>query len=237
MLPPFMIPENFDIATGHISGEFTSLLDCHYQLLPEEVFAWSAFLTKWSVKVELESMTWASKILDKSMTPDLKLLVHENLDHLPPEERGGVSKFKIAIDLVIHSSQEGHDALRTWLNTFSILAYDGENVAVAGRECRAVIRALGDNLPTNLMQLLLDGFARATSTDFSGHCQMLVTILRSNMLSTTFLGSRSVNFSLSDAEKAAKLKSETFDMLKDLEGTFARLNALTKWDGVGHDGK
>ncbi len=46
MLPPFMIPENFDIATGHISGDFTSLLDCHYQFLPEKVFAWSAFLTK-----------------------------------------------------------------------------------------------------------------------------------------------------------------------------------------------
>ena len=73
------------------------------------------------------------------MSSDLKLLVHEALDQLPTEEHGGLSKFKIAIDLVIHSSQEENDALRTWMNTFSILTYDGENVAVSGKECRAVI--------------------------------------------------------------------------------------------------
>jgi hypothetical protein len=87
------------------------------------------------------------------------------------------------------------------------------------------------------MKLLLDGFVSATSTDFQGHCQMLVTILHSNMLSTTFLISRSANFSLSAEEKTAKLKSEAFELLKDLEVTFACLNALTKWDGIGHDGK
>ena len=108
-------------------------------MLPEQVFQWSKFLKRWVAKVEMKSVTWASDVLDKNMVPELKFLVHEALARLPIDEQAGVSKFKIMIDLVVHSSQEGNDALRNWLDTFSILAYDGENVAVAGTECRAVI--------------------------------------------------------------------------------------------------
>lgn len=74
-----MIPENFDVQTGQYNGQFTSLLEHFNRMLPEKAFQWSKFLKRWATKVEMESTSWASEILDKNMTSELKFLVQEDL--------------------------------------------------------------------------------------------------------------------------------------------------------------
>ena len=222
MMTPFMIPTTFDIDDpSQLSGPFRNLIDNFPNIPYEECERWQRYLHKFAANVEVESNNWAVEIMDLSMSSELKTLTHDDLDELDEGATGCVTMFKIITGHMVLRNQETIDALHEWIRIFDIRQFDGENVTSACGRCRAVIRALGDNLPANVVKNLLNGFAHATTVEFSQLCTQLATINQSNLIS---IGN------------GLTPKKKVFLILKDLERSFVEIQSLHQWVGVGHDG-
>ena len=69
------------------------------------------------------------------------------------------------IKSMVVRNQEAQDTLETYLKTFNLTAFPGENVPIAYLRLKAIARALGNNyLPKNIVQTILEGFSK-TSMD------------------------------------------------------------------------
>jgi len=225
MVTPFEIPAYFDEDDpGTVEGPFTNILLNPTAVPFEIVKAWMRFLKKYAAPVELESASWAEEIIEKSMSNELRALVHDDIEELRPEERGGVTTYRIMVQHMIMQTQEIEDALVEWLREFDIRNYNGENVPTAIAHAKAVIRALGPKLPSNAARCLLDGFARASAPEFQQLCLTLSTTLRSNVLQN-------------QTQIKMPLKRKCFDVLTDLGNLFIELRTRHKWVGSRHDGK
>ena len=221
MLGPFKIPEQFELTSPTVSGNFNSLIEHFSKFTIEEVAEWRQWLSTWAAPVELESDNWMAEIMDKSMDTALSTTVHEALAELPESARGGVTRFKLMVDEMVLVNQETLDALATWLREFDIRRFDGQNVKIASAQCRAVIRALdGHGLPDNMVRNLLSGFAFASNEEFRQQCATLLAVQRSSYLT---LGMAKQN-----------PKKVAFAIMKDLESTFAAISARKMWEGAGH---
>ena len=224
MLTPFMIPDQFDLDSGAVSGNFTNLLEDFKSVSTDTAARWMKYLRKWALPVELESDLWSAGILEKSMDSELKQTVQEGLKELDEDARGGITMFKLMVTEMVIVNQETVDQLHLWLRTFDIRSVDGQNVKVAGRQIRAVVRALdGYSLPENLIPKLLEGFAQASTAAFSNQCTMLSTIHRSTVL----------NFG---SHVGSSPKTILFKILSDIETAFASFAANKTWMGLDHDG-
>ena len=223
MLVPFMIPDEFDLSSGKVSGNFTNLLDDFKSISLETTIGWMKYLRKWALPVELESDLWTTSILEKSMDSELKQTVQEGIEELDYEARGGVTMFKLMVTEMVIVNQETVDQLHLWLRSFDLRMIDGQNVKVAGRQVRAIVRALdGYTLPENLIPTLLEGFSHSATEPFSNQCNMLSTMHRSTIM----------NFgNVNDSPKKT-----LFKILADLETSFASFAANRKWKGLDHNG-
>jgi len=125
---------------------------------------------------------------------------------------------------MVLQSQEITDALQDWLRTFDIRMFNDENVSVAATQIKAVLRALGSNIPSNAARLLLDGFENVKTPAFMQLCVTLGTTLSSSLL---------------QSQQQANMSSKElcFQMLQDLEGRFIEFRTRRKWLANGHDGK
>ena len=222
MLTPFMIPEKFDIDDPtSLSGPFTNLLVDFHKVSDERVQLWQQYLRTHAAPVELESDSWAVLILVKSMTPELKTLVNDDIQDLDKSMTGAVTMFKLVSNHMVLRNQETIDSLHEWLRGFDIRKINGENVSVASTQCKAVIRALdGFGLPANALRCILDGFAHASNESFKQLCTTLSTMNRSNIMQ--------------GMQPNLTVKQKCFLVLKDLESTYIDLSTGHKWDGVSH---
>jgi hypothetical protein len=72
------------------------------------------------------------------------------------------------INRMVVRNQEAKDALDTYLKTFDITAFPGENVPIACLRLKAVAQALGnDDLPKNIGQSILEGFSKSSTDTFN----------------------------------------------------------------------
>ena len=222
MMTPFMIPSKFDINDPSvIQGPFTSLLDDFHKIPDELAQLWQQYLCKHAAPVELESDTWAVTIMEKSMTPELKTLVFDDIQDLDSSANGAITMFKLASNHMVMRNQESIDALQDWLRNFDIRKVKGENVSIASTQVKAVIRALDDfGLPTNALRCILDGFAHASSEPFKQLCVTLSTMNRSVLMQ--------------NMQTSQTVKQKCFAVLKDLETTYIDLSTGHKWEGVGN---
>ena len=222
MLTPFMIPEKFDIDDPtSLSGPFTNILVDFHKVSDESVQLWQQYLRAHAAPVELESDSWAVLIMVKSMTPELKTLVNDDLQDLDKSMTGAVTMFKIVSNHMVLRNQETIDSLHEWLRNFDIRKINGENVSIGSTQCKAVIRALdGFGLPANALRCILDGFAHASNESFKQLCTTLSTMNRSNIMQ--------------GMQPNLTVKQKCFMVLKDLESTYIDLSTGHKWDGVGH---
>jgi hypothetical protein len=90
--------------------------------------------------------------------------VDQLFENLPKEEQGGVTYFKLIMEVAYKSSFQSMQGLLEWMKGFDIRKYDGENVAVAVTHFKAVLKALG------ALRTLLQGLLHASDKDFGKLC-------------------------------------------------------------------
>ena len=225
MRSPFMIPTSFNLDDpSSVSGPFINILEEPDRVPLEVVLEWSRFLRKFAARVEIESASWAGKIIDLSMEPELKARVHDDLEELPDDCKSGVTLFKLAWKHMVMQSQEVLDALQEYLRTWDIRTFNDENVTVACTQLKAVLRALGSNIPSNAPRLILEGFKNAKTPEFVQLCVALGTTLSSSLLQ-------------SQQQANMSIKALSFQLLQDLEGNFIGLRTQRRWKANGHGGK
>ena len=159
------------------------------------------------------------------MDPELKVCVHDDLEELSNDAKGGITTFRLMAQHMVLQSQEIIDGLLEWIRSFDIRNYDGKNVSIAIGCCKAVIRALESyGLPPNTAHNFLDGFANASTPEFVQLCVMLGTTQRLNVLQSQQQASMSV-------------KKKCFAMFIDLVMFYIESKARRKWRGAKHDGQ
>jgi hypothetical protein len=74
-------------------------------------------------------------------------------------------------------NQEARDALKTFFKTFNITKFPGKNVPTACLRLKAVAQALGENdLLTNLVRKVLEGFAKSSTKSFNKFCASQIAL-------------------------------------------------------------
>jgi len=92
MLSPFLVPRVFGVKdVTLLKGPFTNILDNFLQISIKVDMLWQQYLREHDTDVDLESVTWAVEIIDKSMTPELKTLVYNDIENLSKTEIGAVT--------------------------------------------------------------------------------------------------------------------------------------------------
>jgi hypothetical protein len=118
-------------------------------------------------------------------------------------------------------NQEARDALETYFKTFDITKFPSENVptATACHCLKAVARALGENdLPTNLVRKVLEGFAKSSTKSFNEFCASQIA-LRCESFYRIIM-------------KNTSLQNQLNDVLNDLKTSYLDLVGGKLWAGV-----
>ena len=226
MVSPFYIALNFDESnpTSANVGPYVNLLKDYEEVTLEKAKEWQRFLNKHAHAVEHESLQWAMDLMEKSMSTELKELVHDDYEQAVEDElsRGTITLFKIMTDRMVLSNQETIDAMCNYLAAFDIRNTNGQNVVVAARKIKAIIRALGPKrLPSNVMVKILTGFGHADNEVFKEQCTMLATMNRSTIAQGTLAN-------MSTMEKC-------YAVMRDLETTYLSHVASHSWGSTGHN--
>jgi hypothetical protein len=78
---------------------------------------------------------------------------------------------------MVIKNQEAKDALENYIRSFDITKFPGKNVPTACLCLKAVAGALGDNdLPTNTIRKVLEGFAKLSTTSFNDFCSSQIAL-------------------------------------------------------------
>ncbi len=97
--------------------------------------------------------------------------VESDLCSLPISRQGSLTTLCYIIKRLVAKNQEARDALEEYLKTFDIRKFPGENVPLACLCLKAVATSLGgNNLPTNVIRKLLEGFAKSAMVSFNKVC-------------------------------------------------------------------
>jgi hypothetical protein len=121
-------------------------------------------------------------------------------------------------------NQEARDALELYIKIFDITTFPGENVPIACLCLKAVATAFGnDDLPTNIIRKVLNGFAKSSTKSFNDMCSSQVA-------------TRQISF-YKEILKSSSLHKQLVDVLNDLENAYLELIGGKKWKGVGHLGQ
>jgi hypothetical protein len=110
-----------------------------------------------------------------------------------------------------------------YIKNFDITNFPSENVPIACLRLKAVATALGnDDLPTNIIRKVLDGFAKLSTKSFNDVCSSQIAMRRISLHK--------------DILKSSSLHTQLIDVLNDLENAYHELIGGKKWEGVGHPG-
>jgi hypothetical protein len=105
------------------------------------------------------------------MEPTLRSEVDSNLHGIPLHQRGSTITLRCIIKRLVVKNQEARDALETYIKTFDIKVFSGENVPTACLCLKAVAQALRDKcLPTNTICKIIEGFAKSLTDSFNAFC-------------------------------------------------------------------
>ncbi len=138
---------------------------------------WQAFILKHGSKVELESDSWLEDTLLLPMEKTLRTEVESDISGFPKTKQGSITTLRLIMKRMIVKNQEARDALELYVKNFDITTFPGENVPIAYLCLKAVATALGnDDLPTNIIQKVLDGFAKLSTKSFNDVCSSQVAI-------------------------------------------------------------
>jgi hypothetical protein len=131
--------------------------------------------------MEAESSEMCKDVLEKSTQSTLRTQVDQLFENLPKEEQGGVTYFKLIMEVAYKSSFQSMQGFLEWMKGFDIRKYDGENVAVAVTHFKDVLKALGAHAPPDPVRTLLQGLSHASNKDFEKLCDSQLGIVDSVM--------------------------------------------------------
>jgi hypothetical protein len=171
-----MIPQDVDYknpATVSKACIFFNAIDDWQKLEDEDYLQWQDFVLLHGFSVEVESDNWLEETLLLSMETTIRSKVESDMKSLPLEkQKGAISMLCFIIKRMVVRNQEAKDALETYLKTFDITAFPGENVLIACLRLKAVARALGNNdLPKNIVRTILKGFSKSSTDTFNNVCK------------------------------------------------------------------
>ncbi len=151
-----MIPQDVDYknpATVSKACIFFNAIDDWQKLGDVDYFQWQEFVLLHGSSVQVESDNWLEETILLSMETTLYSEVESDMKSLPlQKQKGAISMLCFIIKRMVVHNQEAKDALETYLKTFDITAFPGENVPIACLRLKAVAWALGNNdLPKNIV--------------------------------------------------------------------------------------
>jgi hypothetical protein len=154
--------------------------------------------------------------LDKTLLGE----VESDLCSLPISQRGSLTTFCCIIKQLVIKNQEARDALEEHLKTFDIRKFPGENVPLA---ClcllKAVVTSLGsNNLSTNVIHKLLEGFAKSATSSFNKVCTSQLALCCGSISQKLF--------------KDTSLHIQLVNILNNLESLYLDLVGGKLWVGV-----
>ena len=108
---------NFSVTEIHLAWAKMSL---------DHVCAWQSFINRRGSVIDIESSNWLQELLSNCVNADLKKKVKEKFDLLSPFEQGGISYWKILMDIVFKMSSLTIQTLKEYLKSFGIAGLKGE---------------------------------------------------------------------------------------------------------------
>jgi hypothetical protein len=221
------IPRNVDLLQPLQEATATKFLNAidDWQLLQDQdYYEWQTFILKHGSKVELESNNWLEDTLLLSMEKTLRTEVESDISSFPKTKQGSITTLCLIMKRMIVKNREARDALELYIKIFDITTFPGENVPITCLRLNAVATALGnDDLPTNIIRKVLDGFAKSSTKSFNDVCSSQVAMRRTSFYKEIL--------------KNSSLHKQLVDVLNDLKNAYLELIGGKKWEGVGHLGQ
>jgi hypothetical protein len=116
-------------------------------------------------------------------------------------------------------NQKAHDGLENYIKTFDITKFPGKNVSIACLRLKAVACALGEkNLPANVVQRVLEGFAKSSTSSFNEFCTSQIALCHDSFYDK-LMSKNSLQIQLNN-------------VLNDLESTYLDLVGGKLWAGA-----
>jgi hypothetical protein len=107
----------------------------------------------------------------------LRSEVESDLNSIPKHQRGSITTLQCIIKQMVVRNQEARDVLKTYFKAFDITKFPGKNEPTASLRLKAVARALEENeLPTNLVRKVLEGFAKSSTKSFNKFCASQIAL-------------------------------------------------------------
>jgi hypothetical protein len=161
----------------------------------EDYFQWQEFVLLYGSSVEVESDNQLEEMLLLSMETTLCSEVESDMKSLPlQKQKGAITMLHFIIKHMVVCNQEAKDALETYLKTFDITAFPGENVPIACLCLKADAQALGnDDLPKNTVQTILEGFSKSSTDTFNSVCKSKIAMQSDSVYQTLLKNSTLCN--------------------------------------------
>jgi hypothetical protein len=180
MISLLKIPQGIDLSKPHHVAKATQFKDAindWQDLDDKDYFQWQGFLLCHGTDIEIESDNWLDDVLQISMEPTLHSEVNSDLHGIPLHQRGSMTTLRCIIKHMVVKNQEACDALETYIKTFNIKVFPGENVPTACLCLKAVAQACGDKcLPTNTIRKVLKGFTKSSTDSFNAFCATQIAL-------------------------------------------------------------
>jgi hypothetical protein len=199
----------------HAINDFDRLEDHQYS-------AWQEFILHHGTSVEVESDDWLEGTLLLSMEVTLRAEVESDLKGLPENLRGAITMLRFIIKQLVVCSQEAWDAFKEYVKTFDICSFPGKNVPTACLKLKAVVNVLGKKIPSNAVHTILEGFAHASTANFSDVCRSKIAMCSDSIYASLLA--------------AVPLHAQISSMLNNLEQKYQQLITAKKWEGVSNVG-
>ena len=114
----------------------------------------------------LSSEGCLDKLINNSTEPTLCRRVQQIHDALPAAQQGGLTYFKILADECYKDTYQAQKSLKTWIESFDLRNFDGEDVRAATAKFKAVIDLLGLAAPDKYLKCFLRGMTNASCEEF-----------------------------------------------------------------------
>jgi hypothetical protein len=177
----------------------------------------AGFFLSHGTDVEIESDNWLNDMLQISMEPTLHS--DSDLHGIPLHQRCSMTTFRCIINCMVVKNQEARDALETYIKTFDIKMFPGENVPTACLRLKAVAQALEDKcLPTNTICKVLEGFAKSSTDSSNAFCASQIALCRGSFYCNLM--------------QSTSLQQQLHNVLNDLKATNLDLVGGKLWAGI-----
>lgn len=134
------------------------LLTEYQSFTQSHVTSYGEFMTFWMADVEKESSQWLLKVFKASTSKAIPAEIQQEYMALPKSKRGGITLFKMIMDVIHTNTSERIELFHTYLNTYQLRDTVVEEVPTSVAGFVAIIMMLPEHdRPSNLALLLLNG--------------------------------------------------------------------------------